>query len=247
MDLDSFAAREFRAGQMAVVFYRKHPAQEEQLHITWMAQLNDPVETLLTQPDFLQQLHAFDDQTNTLLRALASSLEALMAIDSRPGAAGAAALPADRLRPALHNVLRVIFDVERTRGKVQEWFSNVEDPAKVRAAQALAAVLRKIEFLNLNAGRLGLPATLAPLDVGFAGRLRERIGDVAGASPDGKSPLAPGGVVSGALRRLATNPTLLARLIAADRFIQLRLQASGRRSWSQLYSRVRGGVRRMIG
>ena len=40
MDLESFAARERRAGEMAVVFYRKHPGQDEQLQVQWLAELS---------------------------------------------------------------------------------------------------------------------------------------------------------------------------------------------------------------
>jgi GT2 family glycosyltransferase/glycosyltransferase involved in cell wall biosynthesis len=244
MDLESFAARELRAGQMAVVFYRKHPGQDGQLQVGWLARLNGPVETLLKQPDFLQHMHVFDDQTNTLLRALASSLEELLAMGPLPGGHGPAALPADRVRPALHNVLRVIFDVERTRGKVQEWFSNVDDPAKIRAAQSLAGVLRKIEFLNLNCDRLGLPQTIAPLDRRFVDALRERIGDVEGPVSAGRTwqPSSPG-FVSRVLRRVAANRTLFAWLLTADRLVQARLQASGRQDWWDAYRRVRARIR----
>jgi len=226
-----------------VVFFRKHPGEDRQLQVRWLAQLGGPVETLMRQPDFLRHLHAFDDQTNTVLRALARSLEAMLAMEPQPGADRPAALPADRLRPALHNVLRAIFDDERTRGKVQEWFSNVDDPEKTRAAQSLAGVLRKIEFLNLNAESLGLPNSIGPLDGRFAEHLRERIGDVEGPAPGYREHgPASGGLVSRALRRAAANPRLFAGLLRADRLIQVRLQASGRQRWSDSYGRIRGRI-----
>src|SRR5206468_2534920 len=110
-------------------------------------------------------LEAFDDTTDGLLRALARSLEDLLAIERQSGSSASVSLSAARLRAALHNVLRTIFDVRRTRGKIQEWFSMVEDPAKARAAQILACTMRKIEFLNVNAEDLGpLHGALAPVD-----------------------------------------------------------------------------------
>ncbi len=85
MDLDSFARREFGAGEMAVVFYRKHPGQDDQLQVRWIADLVEPATALLAQPDLLRHLEAFDVQTDALLRALAGSLEELLAIDRQPG------------------------------------------------------------------------------------------------------------------------------------------------------------------
>jgi len=240
MDLDSFAARERRAGEMAVVFYRKHPGEDEQLLVRWMAGLNRPVEALLAQPDFLQHLEAFDAQTDILLRACAGSLEELLAIAPQLGGEAPSALAAHRVRPALDNVLRVIFDVERTRGKVREWFATVGDDAKIRAAQSLAAVRRKIEFLSLDAGRIGL---LVPIDPQIAAGVRGRIdgldsaGSVQGRGKSGRRSF------SGAVRSFVTSPGMLPRLMAADRFIQARLQAAGREQWSDYYRRVRGRIR----
>jgi hypothetical protein len=46
---------------------------------------------------------------------------------------------------------------------------------------------------------------------------------------------------------VVTGPGLLPRLLRADRFIQARLQASGRPHWSDYYRRLRGRVRMLLG
>ena len=247
MDLESFAAREFRAGEMAVVFFRKHPGQDEQLQVRWIAELNGPVAMLLTQPDFLRQLEAFDLQTNTLLGGLAGSLEALLVLDPRLAADTPAALSADRVRVALHNVLRVIFDVQRTRGKVQEWFATVDDPAKTRAAQTLASVRRKLEFLNLNAGQSGLLGTMAPFDAQAVASLGGRIEELERARRSGEGERPRRRAVRQAVRRLVANPRILPRLLMADRFLLARLRASAHHDWLEYYVRVRRRIRHLMG
>ena len=66
----------------------KASGQDEQLQVRWIADLVEPASALLDQPEFRQHLEAFDRQTDTLLRALAGSLEELMALEGQPGAAG---------------------------------------------------------------------------------------------------------------------------------------------------------------
>jgi GT2 family glycosyltransferase/glycosyltransferase involved in cell wall biosynthesis len=240
MDLDSFAARELHAGEMAVVYYRKHPGQDEALQVRWVAELTGPAAALLKQPEILRHLEAFDGQTNTLLRAQAASLEELLALGPQLGPDASPAFSADRLRTALHNVLRVIFDVERTRGKVQEWFSAVDDPAKVRAAQSLGSILRKIEFLNLNAGPLA--GTMASIDSQVIVSLRQKIAELEGAAsnPEGLSPARRR--LRRAIRQVVASPTVLGRLLAADRYVQARLQTA----WLERYQRVRSGIRKAL-
>jgi glycosyltransferase involved in cell wall biosynthesis len=242
MDLDTFAARELNAGEMAVVYYRKHPGQDEPLQVRWVAELIGPAAALLKQPELLHHLEAFDEQTNTLLRAQAASLEELLALGPQLGPDASPALSTDRLRPALHNVLRVIFDVERTRGKVQEWFSTVDDPPKVRAAQSLGSILRKIEFLNLSAGPLGLPGTMPSIDSQIIASLRKKIAELEGAASgvEGLSPARRH--LRLAVRRLLTSPSVLGRLRAADRFVQARLQTA----WLERYQRARSGLRKVL-
>jgi GT2 family glycosyltransferase/glycosyltransferase involved in cell wall biosynthesis len=244
MDLDSFAGRELHAGEMAVVYYRKHPGQDEALQVRWVAELTGPAGALLKQPELLHHLEAFDGQTDTLLRAQAASLEELLTLGPQLGPGASPALSAERLRAALHNVLRVIFDVERTRGKVREWFSGVDDPATVRAAQSLGSILRKIEFLNLNAGPLGLPGTMSPIDTQIIASLRQKIAELedagAASSLEGLSPARR--QVRRAVRRIVASPVILGRLLAADRFVQARLQTA----WLERYQRVRSRIRNVL-
>jgi GT2 family glycosyltransferase/glycosyltransferase involved in cell wall biosynthesis len=246
MDLDSFAAREFRAGEMAVVFYRKHPGQDDQLQVRWIADLNGPVETMLKQPEFLRHLQAFDGQSDALLAALVGALEALSAMGRQNGSDEPVMLSAGRLRPALDNALRVIFDVQRTRGKVQEWYATVDDPAKVRAAQSLATVLRKVEFLNLNADRLGLEGTIAPLDAHVIASVGRQIEELTGATSRRGRPQPHRRPVRQALRRLATSASIFPRLLTADRFLQAHLQGTTRQNWLQYYRRIRSRFRSLL-
>jgi hypothetical protein len=236
MDLDSFAAREFAAGEMAVVFHRKHPAMEG-LDLDWLAGLNQQVEALRAQPEFLRHLTAFDTQSDRFLRALAGSLEELSAIAPRLNGNAQGAMAGATLRPALDNMLRVIFDVERTRGKVREWFSNVEDDESC-AAQALAA-RRKIESLNLDVPHAGL---LAPLDA-QAARLRGGLTALGVAPRPGRG--SPRHFVGGMLRTAATHPAVLPRLRAADRFLHEQLQRHP--GGLGYYRRVRRRVRALFG
>jgi GT2 family glycosyltransferase/glycosyltransferase involved in cell wall biosynthesis len=226
MDLESFAAREHRAGQMAVVFYRKHPGQDKYLQVQWLGELNDPAASLLDRPDLLEHLEAFDTQTDALLRALVSSLEALVAMDPERRRDPSVALSADRVRPALHNVLRIIFDVERTRGKVKEWFAGVDDPPRMRAAQVLATVRRKIELFNLDGADIALPGVALP----YAPAAR-------GSSP------ARGQFIRRVVRRLVADRRILPRLVAADELVQSRLRAAGRHTWLARYRGLRDRLR----
>ena len=247
MDLDSFAGRELGAGRMAVVFYRKHPAEDDQLQVRWIADLVEPSAALLSQADFRNHLETFDKQTDVVLRSLANSLEQLITIEGRPSPSESVSLSADRLRAALHNVLRVIFDVQRTRGKIQEWFSMVANSTHAEAAQTLACVMRKIEFLNIDAEALGpLPAAVMPIDRGAVSHLSERL-----ATMDGMGALiherstGPVRRLRHRLRRLIVNPYVLARARKADRFIEARFQ-SWRPDWLENYRRVRRRIRDLV-
>ena len=247
MDLDSFAKREFGAGEMAVVFYRKHPGQDEQLQVRWLADLVEPASALMAQPDFLRQLETFDRETDNLLDALAGSLEGLIALGQQPESS-APGLSGDRLRAGLHNVLRVVFDVQRTRGKLQEWYSMVDDPAKVRAAQTLASVIRKIEFLNANAGSLGALPHGVPIDPRAVATLSGRIAAIDGmpapAAAPTRSPLTRGWA---GLRRFLATPFIFGRVVKADRFIEAHLQSASRHAWLTNYRRARRRIRSLVG
>jgi len=218
MDLNGFARREFGAGEMSVVFYRKHPGQDDQLQVAWLAELVEPAAALLTQPDLLRHLTEFDLESDTLLRTLTDSLKGSL----------------------VNPVLRVIFDVERTRGKVQEWYSMVQEPAKVQAAQTLASVMRKIEFFNFDAKRVGLPSLNAresqPVE-----SLRQRIGELEGVKASRPGRRLRRRRAGQALRRLMTNSRLLPRLLAADQFVQDRLRRE--EAWLSTYLRLRRRLR----
>jgi len=250
MDLASFSARELGAGQMAVVFYRKHPGQDPQLLVRWIADLVEPSSALLAGSDgFLARLEAFDEQTDVLLHSLAGSLEQLLAIEGRPASGPPSTLSAGRLRAALHNVLRTIFDIQRTRGKIQEWFDNVDDPAKARAAQTLASVTRKIEFLNVDAEALGPLATeVLPFDRGAVADLSGRLAAVEGMAAlwaDRERGAVPQGIKR-KLRRLFVNSLLLSRARQADRFIEARFQSWQQQRWLEHYRRLRGRIRDIV-
>jgi GT2 family glycosyltransferase/glycosyltransferase involved in cell wall biosynthesis len=236
MDLPSFAAREFRAGEMAVVFYRKHPAEDPHLQVQWLADLAEPVETLIRQPDVLRSLEAFDTQTDALLKATAESLDTMLSLQGQLRN-GVADLSAERVRAGLNNVFRVVFDVQRTRGKVREWYGSVDDTARTSAAQAFAAVLRKVEFLGTTSASMAtLPLASVPGGNGsFAtGVVAPSRGVVNGPRLDVR--------LARRLRRLVDRPAIRGRLVAADR----RIQATLRRAWLTRYQQLRTRLRRAL-
>ena len=241
MDLDGFARREFGAGEMAVIFYRKHPGQDDELQVRWIADFVEPAAALLAQPELLRHLEAFDAQTDSLLRSLAGSPEQVAADPEL----GPASLSVER-RGGVHGLLRVVFEVERTRGKLAEWFSMVDDPSRVKAAQTLASVMRKIEFFNLSAVDFGLPATMPALDGGAVAGLSSRIEQLQGvmATPGGqrlrRRPFEQ------ALRRFVASSSILPRLLAADRYLQDRLQAASNPNWLASYRRMRRRIRERL-
>ena len=149
----------------------------------------------------------------------------------------------------MHNVLRTIFDIQRTRGKIQEWFDNVDDPAKARAAQTLASVTRKIEFLNVDAEALGPLATeVLPFDRGAVADLSGRLAAVEGMAAlwaDRERGAVPQGIKR-KLRRLFVNSLLLSRARQADRFIEARFQSWQQQRWLEHYRRLRGRIRDIV-
>jgi GT2 family glycosyltransferase/glycosyltransferase involved in cell wall biosynthesis len=240
IDLETFAAREFRAGEMATVFYRKHPAHEADLRVQQLGELVRPAAALRAQPDLLHHLEAFDLQTDRLLRACAGSFEELLAMSRHPESGAPAGLALDRVRAGLHNVLRVIFDVERTRGKVQEWYAGVRDTDSMRTAQTLAAVMRKIDFLTRPGYVPGMVhSTMAGFDARVLAELRERVATVSG-QPEARSAVARS---SRALRQLVARPAIISRLVQLDRSIVARLRKPERERWLKWYSNLRSRAR----
>jgi GT2 family glycosyltransferase/glycosyltransferase involved in cell wall biosynthesis len=245
MDLDTFAKREFGAGTMAVVFYRKHPSQDEHLQVRWLADLVEPAATLLSDGEVLQQLEALDSQTDNLIRALAESLETVLRVERQAGRSSLTGLPPDRLRAALHSVLKVLFDVQRTRGKVQEWYSGVAESEKVRAALTLAAVMRKIDFVSLNVRHLETLAESGGLDNRSAAALRRNISDNQSASIGQWLRVPRVHAIRRALRRFIAKPSVVSQLITADRFIETRLFSAGGAGLAN-YRRLRNRIRRVL-
>jgi hypothetical protein len=227
---------------MAVVFYRKHPGQDDQLLVRWVADLVAPASALMTEPDALRRIEAFDAQTDALLRASAESLETLLPARQTADPPALRGVPDDQLRAALHNVFRTIFDVHRTRGKVQEWYAGVADPASVHAAQALAAVRRKVEFFRLASTQGGpLQRTMGSFDERIVADLASRL-LVPAAAASTSATLQSRAVRS--LRRLLIRPSVARPLLRADRYIQGRLQSREAllRRYRRLRSRIRGGL-----
>ena len=129
------------------------------------------------------------------------------------------------MQPVLHGVYRIIFDVERTRGKVQEWYDGA-DPSQAHIAMLLATVQRKIEFLKSTGVEISSPPIEPSLSSWDWARLPHR----------GRS-------FEGALRRLMASPRILSRLTAVDRQLQAYLQRTDHPHWLQRYRRIRRSLR----
>lgn len=244
MDLTSFARREHAAGEMAVVFYRKHPGEDQQLQVREVVDLAAPASALLARPELLTALEAFDAQTDALLTALAGSLEALMAIQSRTDAGRAVDWSNERVRAALHNVLRLIFDVQRTRGKLQAWYDLVDDPARARAAQTLTTVLRKIEFLQWQTGPGPLNGAVGSLDARTMAALAGGLASMPGGGSIRLSSRREG--LGRRISRLVATPAVVSRLVWVDRRLLAWLDASAGPAWTTRYRQIRGRLRRVL-
>jgi hypothetical protein len=180
MDLASFSKREYNVGRMAVVFYRKHPGIDDMLQVRWVADWADAVDRLAAQPALLDKLRTIDAHTDTFFTAMAASLEDLLALEASAGdGVMPAAMPTERIRPTLNGVLALIFDVQRTRGKVHEWYAGVNDPVKLDAAKALLGWVRKLDFLNAQPGELmNLPGPMSQVNRDVVASLRARASDL---------------------------------------------------------------------
>jgi GT2 family glycosyltransferase len=164
MDLAGFCAREERAGRMAVVFCRKHPAADRLLEVFWIGERVDAVRALATDPAKVAELVSLDRQTDEALSRTVAALE--HRLEATEGSSGG---PDQRAAAdALNGALRVVFDAARTRGKVREWYAGVREEQQVDAAVAALVCARKLQQMRssrpeadrLRAGldRLGLDA-----------------------------------------------------------------------------------------
>ena len=240
MDLESFAHREYNVGQMAVVFYRKHPKMDDLLKVRWVGEWLDAVEKLREQPALLDKVKALDAQTDEFLASLERSLEELLALEaSLSPAPSHRALPRPVVRSALHGVLRVIFDVQRTRGKVQEWYASVQNREQVETAKTLLGCLRKLEFLGTDG------ADLLRLEPGLSW-LGHEVRGLKAQADELQSELGTS-VRSGArafVRRVFLREDVFRALQNADRRLQDTLHR--RRSWLAAYQRIRSRLKRLL-
>jgi GT2 family glycosyltransferase/glycosyltransferase involved in cell wall biosynthesis len=237
MDLESFARREHRAGRMAVVFYRMHPQIDSQLEVRWIGDWGEAVERLTSSPEMDGYLRVIDAETDTFLASLAKSLEGL--IDLQASLGGDVLwrnTKESSLTSLLHNVLATIFEVERTRGKIEEWYASVDDPRTVECAKRLLACIRKLEFFAVNPKEVQrLKGTIGWLDQDVIGNLRSRIGSL-------EQQLA--GKRFWSTLRLERRILSLAR--RADWFLQNQLSQHASDPWLDTYRSVRGRLKRLL-
>ena len=121
MDLAGFGRREYHAGMMAVVFYRMHPQLDPQLDVRWIGDWTAPVRNLFDRPELDARIAILDRETDNLLRSAACTIENLRTLQQ---SAEVSLLPlgGDSLKSMSDSILATTFDIERTRGKVEEWY-----------------------------------------------------------------------------------------------------------------------------
>ncbi len=249
MDLESFSRREYHVGRMAVVFYRKHPALDRDLHVRWIGEWVDDVERVVGQPALLEKLRTIDGRTDELLTSLARSTEEVLELeralgdrDGRP--------PGSGLRSALLPLLAVIFDVHRTRGKIDEWYGGVKDPDRAEAARVLLASLRKLEFLGAGLGPLrGVGAGVPSLQDELVGALQAEASGLRREFGNRRvGPDTPAGArgLRRLLRRVVFGPGVFRLLRTADLYLQAHLGAHGDRGWPGRYQRLRSRLKRLL-
>ena len=236
MDVDGFSRREYHAGQMAVVFYRKHPVMDDMLQVRWIGDWVDAVDALVARPELMATLRTIDDDTDALLKSLASALEGLIALQQQGGLAVAGSkVGVEGLTRALHGVLGLIFDIARTRGKIEGWYSSVTNPDAVAAAKRLIATMRKLEFFSTHQSEIRrLEGTISWLSTDVVGGLKRRIADL-------ERPL---GLRGGRLRLRRLDPAAFRVAKKVDLLIQQQL--SGRTTLLDQYQAVRGRLKRLL-
>jgi hypothetical protein len=168
MDLAGFSAREERAGRMAVVFCRKHPAVDPLLEVFWIGERAEAVRAMAeAEPARVATLAALDRETDDALAETVAELESRLADPARLGDPDRAATEG-----ALNGALRVLLDAARTRGKVREWYAGAGGERRVEAAVAALACARKLQQLrSARPEAERLRAGLEGLDLGSAASL----------------------------------------------------------------------------
>jgi hypothetical protein len=245
MDLASFSEREVAVGRSAVILYRKHPGLDPLIEVRWIAAIVDAVETVMNRPSLLDQVKAADRQGDVFLTELARSLEELLEIPDVAESGLVAESSPDRLKTALDAVYAEIFGLARTRGKVEEWFANVESLSKREVAKTLASCIRKLEFLSQHTDRIRTLDMVAVEPVAIdelrakLHALEHEMGDPwirpSGSRPRGRFLR----VVPERVRQRVVMP-----LRTADLAVQSRLQ--GRHPWLGLYLGIRNQIRRVV-
>ncbi len=248
MDLDGFCRREHLVGQMAVVFYRKHPALDPLLEVSWLGNLVRVVGRLLEDPELLAKIRSLDEATDAFLVSLERSLEELFELEDQTAATSAGQDSLERReqrRPTLHGVLATIFDAHRTRGKVEEWYRGVLDRKQIEVAKVLAACTRKLQFLRSSATEFPrLSREIAWLDNNLVEGIRRRAAEL-----DGRlgGVLTPADVpVALAPRRRLVGGRALAWMRRTDVYIQTQLGNGNRGPWLARYQRLREDVKRLM-
>jgi len=178
MDIAGFGRREYHAGMMAVVFYRMHPQLDPQLDVRWIGDWTLPVRNLCEHPELDARIAVLDRETDNVLRSAACTIENLHSLRHSPEASSIH-LGGDSLKNMLDSILATIFDIQRTRGKVEEWYSSVEDRRVVESAKRLIATVRKLEFLSATPAEVKkLRGTIAWLDQEVVADLKRRVGEL---------------------------------------------------------------------
>jgi GT2 family glycosyltransferase/glycosyltransferase involved in cell wall biosynthesis len=244
MDLQSFCRREFKVGQMAVVFYRKHPSADAIVDVRWIADFMDTVAGLAGNPDVLVRLEAFDRDSEAFLVSAERMLESLLGLR---GSSGGPTAASDRLERQHHTILAHLFDVHRTRGKIKEWYSGVSNQQTVDAAMTVLACLRRVEFLGRGLGDLeqigGSPQWC---DAASTSDLKHRVKQL---EQDLAAHLGHGGGPTTLIGRLVTHPRLVDGLgpvlYAMDGRVRAALVSRGWTRTLDRYLRLRRQLRRL--
>ena len=150
------------------------------VQVRWIGDWVDAVDALVARPELMATLRTIDDDTDALLKSLASALEGLIALQQQGGLAVAGSkVGVEGLTRALHGVLGLIFDIARTRGKIEGWYSSVTNPDAVAAAKRLIATMRKLEFFSTHQSEIRrLEGTISWLSTDVVGGLKRRIADL---------------------------------------------------------------------
>lgn len=244
MDLEGFSRREHHVGEMAVVFYRKHPGLDDLLQVRWIGDSVPSVEKLVAQPELLDKVRSIDQATDRFLHTLERSFDELVQLDESMASGAAAGLSPRGLRRALNGVLAVIFDVHRTRGKVEEWYRGVSNREIVDAAQAMAACVRKLTFFTSSSPdlqALGVPGLSPDLMSGFHARVDELDRDLGGELRARVSRPFTGRGAGGALGYRA-----IGWMRAMDVYVQTRLSDLDEGRWLSRYQRLREDLKRLV-